>query len=157
MRGLGQAMVHMVDVSSKDIVQRSAIARGCIRLRRDTVERVLRGEVEKGDVFTISKLVAIEGAKKTFMLLPFCHPIAVDYVEPKIWVEDGERVCVEVVVKARERTGVEMEALTAVALALLNVWDMVKKYEKDEEGQYPYTAIEKIVVVSKQKLEAHSV
>lgn len=144
------SVVRMVDVSLKEEVYRSATARGCIKLRKDTVERVVNKEVEKGDVVTVTQLVAIESAKKTYLLLPFCHPIRIDHVEPRVWI-DGDKVCVEVTVKAHERTGVEMEALTAVAIALLNVWDMVKKYEKDERGLYPYTAIESIVVVNKQK------
>jgi len=140
----------MVDVSHKGEVLRVARARGCIKLRRETIDRIKRGEVEKGDVATVSKIVAIEGAKKAHQLLPFCHPIRIDHVEPRVEVLD-DAVCVEVEVKARERTGVEMEALTAVALALLNVWDMVKKYEKDERGQYPHTEIVSIRVLEKVK------
>ncbi len=143
-------MAKMVDVSLKEEVARVTRARGCIKLRRETIERIRRGDVEKGDVATVSKIVAIEGAKLAHQLLPFCHPIRIDYVEPRVEVLD-DAVCVEVEVKARERTGVEMEALTAVALALLNVWDMVKKYEKDERGQYPYTEIYGIRVLEKVK------
>ncbi len=140
----------MVDVSGKEEVYREAIARGCIKLRRETIERIRGGEVEKGDVLTVSKIVAFEGAKLTHLLLPFCHPIRIDHVSARIDIDD-DMLCIEVSVKARERTGVEMEALTAVALALLNVWDMVKKYEKDEQGRYPYTEITSIRVVSKVK------
>ncbi|MEM3979710.1 MAG: cyclic pyranopterin monophosphate synthase MoaC [Ignisphaera sp.] len=143
-------MVHMVDVSLKEEVNRIATAKGCIRLRKTTIEKIINKEIEKGDIITVTQLVAIESAKKTSLLLPFCHPIRIDHVESKVWIEEN-RVCVEVTVKARERTGVEMEALTAVALGLLNVWDMVKKYEKNEVGLYKYTLIENIVVVSKQK------
>lgn len=142
--------VKMVDVSEKPEVFREAVARGCIKLRRETIERIRNREVEKGDVIVASSLVAISSAKLAHMMLPFCHPIKIDYVEPRIWLED-ERLCIEVLVKTRERTGVEMEALTAVSIALLNVWDMVKKYEKDEHGQYPYTEIESIRVVEKVK------
>jgi cyclic pyranopterin phosphate synthase len=144
-------MARMVDVSLKEEVYRVATARGCIKLRKDTIDKIVSKEVEKGDVIAVTQIVAIESAKKTYLLLPFCHPIRIDYVEPRVWVEE-DKVCVEVTVKARERTGVEMEALTAVSISLLNIWDMVKKYEKDEKGQYPYTAIESIVVVSKEKI-----
>jgi cyclic pyranopterin phosphate synthase len=144
-------MARMVDVSLKEEVYRVATARGCIKLRKDTIDKIVSKEVEKGDVIAVTQIVAIESAKKTYLLLPFCHPIKIDYVEPRVWVEE-DKVCVEVTVKARERTGVEMEALTAVSISLLNIWDMVKKYEKDEKGQYPYTAIESIVVVSKEKI-----
>ncbi|MDK6029433.1 cyclic pyranopterin monophosphate synthase MoaC [Ignisphaera sp. 4213-co] len=140
----------MVDVSGKPDVFREAVAMGCIKLRKETIDRIRSGGVEKGDVLTASSIVAISSAKLAHILLPFCHPIKIDYVEPRIWLED-ERLCIEVLVKARERTGAEMEALTAVSIALLNVWDMVKKYEKNENGQYPYTAIEFIRVVEKLK------
>jgi len=142
--------IKMIDITDKENIYREAIARGCIRLRKETIERVVRGEVEKGDVLSATKIVAIQGVKQTSILLPFCHPIKITYVEPRISIE-GDRICVEVLVKAYERTGVEMEALTGVAIALLNIWDMVKKYEKDEEGQYPYTVIEDIRVVKKVK------
>lgn len=140
----------MVDVSTKPEVFREAKARGCIRLRRETIERIVRGEIDKGDVLTVSKVVAFESAKKTSLLLPFCHPVRIDHVSADIEIE-GDKLCIEVRVRARERTGVEMEALTAVAIALLNVWDMVKKYEKDEYGQYPHTEISSIRVLSKVK------
>lgn len=150
---LPAALMHvmMVDVSGKEEVFRRAVARGCIKLRRETINRIKEGKVEKGDVLAATSLVALQAAKMAWHLLPFCHPIRVDHVEPKVWIEMEERVCVEVAVKARERTGVEMEALTAVAIALLNVWDMVKRYEKDEEGLYPFTAIEDIRVIGKFK------
>ncbi|MDW8085280.1 MAG: cyclic pyranopterin monophosphate synthase MoaC [Ignisphaera sp.] len=142
----------MIDISGKDEVYREAIAKGCIKLRRETVDRIKNGDIEKGDVFTASALTAIQAAKHAPSLLPFCHSIRIDFVKPNIWIEDDERVCVEVLVKARERTGVEMEALTAVSISLLNIWDMVKAYEKDENGQYPYTSIENIHVVTKTKI-----
>lgn len=143
-------MVKMVDISHKDETFRIATARGCIRLSKKTIEKILNKEVEKGDVVTVTQVVAIEGAKKTSTLLPFCHPIRIDHIEPRVWI-DYDKLCVEVTVKAREKTGVEMEALTAVAIALLNVWDMVKKYEKDELGQYPFTSITDIRVIQKVK------
>jgi cyclic pyranopterin phosphate synthase len=142
--------VRMVDVSSKEEIGREAVAMGCIRLRKETVERIKRGLIEKGDVIAATSLVVIASAKLTHMLLPFCHPIRIDYVEPRISIDDNG-VCIEVMVRARERTGVEMEALTAVSIALLNVWDMVKKYEKDEKGQYPHTEITSIRVIEKVK------
>jgi len=140
----------MIDVSGKEEVGREAIAKGCIKLKKETIERIKRGEVEKGNVIATTSVIAIEAAKLTHLLLPFCHPIKIDYVEPKISIENDD-ICVEVLVKTRERTGVEMEALTAVSIALLNIWDMVKRYEKDEKGQYPYTEISSIRVVEKVK------
>jgi len=93
-------------------------------------------------------------AKKTPEVLPLCHPLPITNVDVKMSIEnDGIKVSVKV--KSVGKTGVEMEALTATAVALLNVWDMVKKYEKDEEGQYPYTEIVMIRVKSKVKREVY--
>jgi len=143
--------IKMIDVSGKDVVYREAKARGCIKLRRETVEKIKTGSVEKGDVFTASKLAAIMAAKKTPEILPLCHPISIDYVDVQFSFENEDTICAETTVKSRDRTGVEMEALLAVSIALLNIWDMVKKYEKDEAGQYPFTEIFGIRVSSKIK------
>ncbi len=142
--------VRMVDVSGKEPVYREAVARGRIRLRRETIERIRRGEVEKGDVEAVARVAAIMAVKKTPEIVPLCHPIPITGVD--VDISYGEDVVeVEVRVRTTYRTGVEMEALTGVAAALLAIWDMVKKYEKDEEGQYPYTRIEEIVVARKVK------
>lgn len=143
--------VRMVDVSSKDVVFREAVAEGYIKLRRETVELIKEGKVEKGDVFTIAKIAAIQAVKKVPELIPLCHNIPVTFVDVKFQVVDDEKVRVEAVVRAYAKTGVEMEALTAVAIALLNIWDLVKKYEKDPYGQYPWTYIEGIRVLTKVK------
>ncbi len=144
--------VEMVDITGKKEVYREATAEGVIRLRKETVDRIRRGEVEKGDVFTVAKVAAILAAKNTWNLIPLCHPIPVTNVSADIAIEGDDRVKVTVKVKTTAKTGVEMEALTATAVALLTIWDMVKKYEKDEEGQYPFTRIEYIRVTSKVKL-----
>ena len=141
----------MVDISGKPVSLRVAVAEGKIRLRRSTVEAIASGRVEKGDVASVAELGGIIGVKKTPELLPLCHPIPIEVVDIKFRVVD-DGVIVRAEVKARSRTGVEMEALTAVATSLLNVWDMVKKYEKDEEGQYPYTQIEYVRVLRKVKM-----
>ena len=140
----------MVDVSVKEIVFREAVAEGRIKLRRETLELVRRGGVEKGDVFSIAKISAIMAVKKTSEIIPLTHPIPVTYVDAD--VGDGEdSIYVRVTVRTNAQTGVEMEALTGVAAALLTIWDLVKKYEKDERGQYPNTEISSIKVVSKVK------
>jgi len=144
----------MVDITSKADVYREAEAEGFIKLRRETLEKVLKGEVEKGDVFSVTQVAAMLAAKKTPEVLPLCHPLPITNVDVKMSIEnDGIKVSVKV--KSVGKTGVEMEALTATAVALLNVWDMVKKYEKDEEGQYPYTEIVMIRVKSKVKREVY--
>jgi cyclic pyranopterin phosphate synthase len=144
-------MSGMVDITTKDEVLREAVAEGIIKLRKETIDKILKNEIEKGNVFEISKAVALEGAKLTPLLLPFCHPIRLTSVKVDYEVIDGTKLKVIVRVKTVEKTGVEMEALVAVSLALLNIWDMVKKYEKDTDGQYPETWIESIKVIKKVK------
>jgi len=146
--------VNMVDISDKDNVLRIATAEGRIKLRKRTVERILNNTVEKGDIVSISEVVGISGAKKTSELLPFCHPIPITKVSVKVAPDSNNReIVVRATVKGIYKTGVEMEALTAVALALLNIWDMVKKYEKDDRGEYPFTEISKIRVIEKKKIK----
>jgi len=144
--------VLMVDVTDKADVYREAEAEGFIKLRPETLKRIREGSVEKGDIFSTTNIAAILAAKKTAELLPLCHPIPLTNVSVEMTVEE-EGVRVRTLVKAVGKTGVEMEALVATAVALLNVWDMVKKYEKDESGQYPYTEITSIKVKSKIKRE----
>ncbi|MEE9593206.1 MAG: cyclic pyranopterin monophosphate synthase MoaC [Thermoplasmata archaeon] len=142
-------MAEMVDVGSKDAVPRSATAVGTIRLRPETVEAIAAGKVKKGDVLETAKLAAIQGAKRTPELVPLCHPLRLDAVKPEAAL-NGDRVVLRCTVSAHERTGVEMEALTAVSLGLLAVWDMVKGLEKDAEGQYPHTQILEVRVEEKR-------
>jgi len=145
--------IKQVDVSSKPLVKRTAIARGFIKLRRETIERIKSGSIEKGDPLQLARIAGINSAKLTSLLLPLCHPLRLDYVEvnPKI---NDQGIEVEVLVEATERTGVEMEALTAVSIALLNVWDAVKMYEKTVDGQYPDTVITDIRIVRKVRNDA---
>jgi cyclic pyranopterin phosphate synthase len=143
-------MAYMVDISKKESVYREAIAEGFIRLRKETVELIRRDAIEKGDVITVSKIAGILAAKKVSELLPLCHTIPLTYVDIDLkLLDDGIKVTT--VVRTNAQTGVEMEALTATSIALLNIWDMVKKYEKDEMGQYPETVITNIRVVRKYK------
>ncbi len=145
-----QRTPRMVDITHKPDVIRVAVAEGFIKLRRETVERIRRGEVEKGDPLSIAALAAVMAVKNTPHIVMLAHNIPITSVKPEFDVrEDGVLARVEVVTTAK--TGVEMEALTAVAAALLNIWDVVKKYEKDEAGQYPNTKIEFIRVVRKVK------
>jgi cyclic pyranopterin phosphate synthase len=144
--------VFMVDVTDKVDVYREAEAEGFIKLRPETLKRIRESRVEKGDVFSTTNIAAILAAKKTAELLPLCHPIPLTNVSVEMKIEE-EGIRVRTSVKAVGKTGVEMEALLATAVALLNVWDMVKKYEKNENGQYPYTEITSIKVKSKIKRE----
>lgn len=140
----------MVDVSSKPVIRREAVAEGFIKLNSRTLEVIREKGLEKGDVEEIAKIGAITAAKRTSDILMLCHPIPIESVEVLVGVEEeGVRVTSHVIAQAK--TGVEMEALTAVAMGLLNVWDVTKKYEKDAQGQYPSTVIQDIHVVRKVK------
>lgn len=141
----------MVDVGGKGEVTRVARAEGFIRLSPSTLRLVVEGMVEKGDVFTVSKVAAILAVKKTPDILPLCHNIPITHVDVVFDVVGEDGIRVETTVKAVARTGVEMEALVGTSVALLTIWDMVKKYEKNEEGQYPRTRIEYIRVIEKVK------
>ena len=143
--------MSMVDVSRKPEVFRQATARGTIRLKAETVQRIARGKIEKGDVFSLARTAGILAAKKTSEIIPLCHPLPLTNIQIEIEAVDDSNVAVEATVKAHAKTGVEMEALAAVSAALLTIWDMAKQYEKDSEGQYPTTAISDIKVLRKVK------
>ena len=143
-------MARMVDVGDKAIVKRTATAEGSIRLKASTAQSIRRGQVRKGDVLTASKLAGIQAAKSTANMLPLCHQIPLTSVEVDIHVADRDLVA-KCTVSALYRTGVEMEALVGVTVALLNAWDMVKYLEKDSKGQYPDTVITGVRVISKKK------
>jgi len=140
----------MVNITEKLPVIRTATARGSIKLRKATLEAVRSDSVKKGDVLTVARLAAILAVKDTPRLIPLCHPIPITGLDVN-FVLDEERMSVTVTVTSLGKTGVEMEALTGVSAALLNVWDMVKYLEKDETGNYPETQIEEIKVLEKRK------
>ncbi len=148
-------MFEQVDVSEKPISLRKATATGKIKLKPATLAIVKRGRVQKGDPLSLARLTGVLGAKKTPEMIALCHPLRLDSTEVKAELVRGG-IEVTATVTAHERTGVEMEALTAVAVALLNVWDVVKQYEKDRMGQYPSTRIERIMVTSKVKKETEA-
>lgn len=142
----------MVDISKKPIVVREALAEGVIILRPETIKLIKENKVEKGDVLQISSVCALNAVKKTPELIPFCHPIPIESVKPEFEIGDTY-IKVRVKVKASSKTGVEMDALSGVLNALLNIWDLVKKYEKDSSGNYPFTRIQDVRVVEKVKYE----
>ncbi|MEM2272695.1 MAG: cyclic pyranopterin monophosphate synthase MoaC [Candidatus Bathyarchaeia archaeon] len=143
--------MSMVDITAKPEIYREATARGRIKLRPETVRLIKEGSVEKGDPIYAAKIAGILAAKNTPALIPLCHPIPITNVDINVKIVDESTLEVEATVKSRAQTGVEMEALVAASMALLTIWDMVKKYEKDFEGQYPYTSIQDIRVVKKVK------
>lgn len=140
----------MVDITNKPPAYREATASGSIRLRSSTVEAIQSGTVKKGDVFTTARLAAILAAKETPRMIPMCHPIPITGIEVVFKVVQ-DVISARVTVTTVGKTGVEMEALTGVAAALLNIWDMVKYLEKDETGNYPHTQICNISVLEKIK------
>ena len=145
----------MIDISDKPEVFREATVAGTIKLKPETIRLISKGKIAKGDPLQVAKIAGILAAKKTSTLIPLCHPLSLTNVTVETKVLDKSTVQVTSTVKTKAQTGVEMEALTATAVSLLTIWDMVKQYEKDAKGQYPFTAIEDICVVKKIK-EANS-
>jgi cyclic pyranopterin phosphate synthase len=125
----GQA--HMVDVGEKEITVREAVARGEIRMQPDTLDIILEGRAKKGDVLGVARIAAIMGAKRTPDLIPLAHPLPLTSVKVEFF-PDTERSLIEIeaTVKVSARTGVEMEALTAVACAGLTIYDMCKAVDR---------------------------
>ena len=142
--------IKMIDVSGKKVVSRKAVAAGVIKLKASTVEAIREGKIKKGDPLTVGEIAAILAVKKTPELIPLCHniPIGKAHVEYKLEENSIEARCT---VTTNAQTGVEMEALAGVTTALLNIWDMTKYLEKDENGQYPDAVITDIRVLEKVK------
>ena len=129
-----QGRAHMVDVGAKDATRRSALATGWVRMAPATLALVTQGTAAKGDVLGVARLAGIMGAKRTADLIPLCHPLPVTHVAVDLVADadlPGVRITAEV--RTEGRTGVEMEALTAVTVAALTVYDMLKAAEKGME------------------------
>jgi cyclic pyranopterin phosphate synthase len=141
---------QMVDISGKGEIVREATAAGKIVLRPETLAAIREGTVVKGSVLATARVAATFAVKNTATIIPMCHPIPISSISVDFTDGDGY-IEVTVVVKMTGKTGVEMEALTGVSVALLTVWDMVKSAEKDKDGQYPVTRIVDIRVVEKKK------
>jgi cyclic pyranopterin monophosphate synthase len=119
----------MVDVGSKDVTDRRAVARATVRMSASTAAAVARGDAPKGDVIGTARLAGIQAAKRTAELVPLCHPLPLSYVD--VAVELGETtVLLTAEARTSAQTGVEMEAMTAAAVAALTVYDMVKGLER---------------------------
>jgi cyclic pyranopterin phosphate synthase len=130
----GQGDAHMVDVSGKPVTDRVAIAAGHVRMAAETFEVVRRGAAKKGDVLAVARLAGIMAAKRTADLIPLCHPLPITRVALELTLDEGlPGVRIEATVGTTGRTGVEMEALTAVSVAALTVYDMVKAVERGME------------------------
>ena len=127
-----QGRARMVDVSEKDITSRIAIARGTIHMRPETLALILEDKIEKGDVFAVARVAGIMAAKKTSELIPMCHPLNITSVEIDLTPnEKRTRVDIEAAVRVNGKTGVEMEAMTAVSAAALTIYDMCKAVDRE--------------------------
>jgi cyclic pyranopterin phosphate synthase len=144
-------MTKMVDISEKGSQLRTAKARGEIKLKNETIKVIKKGEIKKGDVLGTAQTAAILAVKNTPNMIPLCHPIPISSVTVDFEIGDDTISCI-CTVKASYKTGVEMESLAGVSVALLTIWDMVKYLEKDGMGQYPSTNIGNIKVLSKEKV-----
>lgn len=127
-----QGRARMVDVSNKDVTSRIAVARGSIVMRSETLALIRAGKVEKGDVFSVARVAGIMAAKSTSALIPMCHPLNITSIEIELTPQvDPARVEIEAVVRVDGKTGVEMEAMTAVAVAGLTIYDMCKAVDRE--------------------------
>jgi cyclic pyranopterin monophosphate synthase len=133
----------MVDIGNKDIQSRTARARGHILLGSDTIKLIRQNQIKKGDVFTVAQMAGINAAKQTQNLIPLCHNLLIENVSISLSA-DSAGVIAECEVKSTGKTGVEMEALTAVSIALLTVYDMCKAVDKN-------MVIDKVELVEKIK------
>ncbi len=122
---------RMVDVGEKAVTRRQAVAEGCVRMSAEAFGLVQSHSVAKGDVLAVARIAGIQGAKRTAELIPLCHPLALDYIDIEATLDEalpGVRVTATTAVEGK--TGVEMEALTAVTVACLTVYDMVKAADR---------------------------
>jgi len=128
-----QGEAHMVDVSGKDVTSRTAIAEGFVAMRSETLAIVTHGEAKKGDVLATARIAGIMAAKRTSDLIPLCHPLAISKVTvdfETVATGNVHGIRVSAMVKVAGQTGVEMEALTAVSVACLTIYDMLKAADK---------------------------
>ena len=122
---------RMVDVGAKVVTERMARASAVVSLRPHTLKLILDKQLSKGDVFEVARLAGILGAKRTGDLIPLCHPLGLDAVSLDFRVESSTTVRIEATAKTTGKTGVEMEAMTAVSIAALTIYDMVKAVDRE--------------------------
>ena len=122
----------MVDVGGKDVTDRRAVAAATLKVSPETARAIREGDAPKGDVIGTARIAGIQAAKRTAELIPLCHPLPLSFVDVRIEVGE-EKVAIEAEARTAAQTGVEMEALTAVAAAALTVYDMVKGIERGVE------------------------
>lgn len=125
-----EGRARMVDVSQKAETARLAIAHGKVTMQAETLQRIRSGQIAKGDVLAVAQVAGIMAAKRTSQLIPMCHPLLLTEVKLKFTLAEPNEVNIEAKVKVNGQTGVEMEALTAVSVAALTIYDMCKAIDK---------------------------
>ena len=128
-----QGNAHMVDISGKLVTHREAVASGRIVMQAETLKLIAEGNLPKGDVFAVSRIAGIMAAKRTSNLIPLCHPIPLSAIDIRIEADGDREIIVEARVKTNGQTGAEMEALTAVSVATLAIYDMCKAVDRSME------------------------
>jgi cyclic pyranopterin phosphate synthase len=122
---------RMVDIGNKPVTERTAVAKGEVLMKPETLELIRQGAIKKGDVLTVAQVAGIAGGKRTADLIPFCHPLSINHLSIDFELDDGlPGVKITATAKTSGKTGVEMEALTAVSIAALTIYDMAKAAEK---------------------------
>lgn len=124
---------HMVDISAKSVTDREAVASGRIVLQPETLKLIVEGNLPKGDAFAVSRIAGILAAKRTSDLIPLCHPLSLSAIDIRIEADGDSEIVLEARVKTTGQTGVEMEALTAVSVAALAIYDMCKAVDRSME------------------------
>ena len=141
-----QGQPSMVDVSDKKLQRRTAKAEGFFCAKKETIDAVLCGNLPKGEAISVARIAGIQSAKCCDSLIPLCHPLPLEYVDVQFDRHDDERIRITSTVIVTGKTGVEMEALTAVSIATLTLWDMVKAIDTS-------LSIEGITLIEKRKEE----
>ena len=126
----GEGQAFMVDVGNKDVTERTAVAEALVKMKPETLELILAGNMKKGDVFASARIAGIMAAKRTPDLIPLCHPIPLTNAAVEITPQPPDTVQITATVKCRYTTGVEMEALTAASIAALTIYDMCKAVDR---------------------------
>ena len=142
----------IIDISEKKVVKRVATATGQLKLSKPSIDAINANQVKKGNVIEASTIAAIQAVKETPRIIPHCHPIPLEGCNVDWEISDTVLHCT-VTVTANYKTGIEMEAITGVCAGLLCALDMVKSYEKDNDGQYPDSEISQVKIISKYKSE----
>lgn len=124
--------VRMVDVTAKELTNREAVAQGVVSMTRETFEKIIDQTVKKGNVLETARIAGIMAAKKTSDLIPMCHPLSISHASINFYPDHGKQaIRIEASVRVTAKTGVEMEALAAVSIAALTIYDMCKSYDRE--------------------------